>query len=52
VIRSFCPRTKQHRQELEGLFLKPYSQTVPAQFVGAEIQFEPKMEPPAHVIVL
>ena len=43
---------KHHRQELEGLFLKPYSQSVLAQFARAKIQFEnPKTEPLANVIV-
>jgi hypothetical protein len=43
---------KHHRQELEGLFLKPYSQSVLAQFARAKIQLEnPKTEPPANVIV-
>jgi hypothetical protein len=44
---------EQHRQELDGLFLKPYSQAVLAQFAGAKIQFEnPKTQPPANVMVL
>ena len=39
---------EQHRQDLEGLFLKPDSQAVLAQFASAKIQFEnPKTEPPA-----
>jgi hypothetical protein len=43
---------KHHRQELEGLFLKPYSQTVFPQFAGAKIQFEnSKTKPPVEVKV-
>jgi len=43
---------KQHRQDLEGLFLKPNSQAVLAQFASAKIQFEnPKTEPPARLRV-
>src|SRR6266852_3673952 len=43
---------KQHRQELEGLFLKANSQAVLAQFARAKIQFEdPKTEPSANLMV-
>ena len=31
---------EQHRQDLEGLFLKPYPKAVPAQFAGPKIQLE------------
>jgi RNA polymerase sigma-70 factor (ECF subfamily) len=42
---------KQHRQELEGLFLKGNSQAVLAQFAGPKIQFENrKKEPPAELM--
>jgi hypothetical protein len=37
---------KQHRQDLEGLRLKPNSEAVLAQFAGTKIQFEnPETEP-------
>ncbi len=43
---------KQHRQDLEGLFLKANSKAVLAQFASAKIQFEnPKTEPPAKLMV-
>jgi len=43
---------KQHRQELEGLFLKANSEAVLPQFAGAKIQFEnPKTKPPVQVKV-
>jgi hypothetical protein len=43
---------KQHRQDLEGLFLKANSQAVLAQFASTKIQFEnPKTEPPASLMV-
>jgi len=43
---------KQHRQKLEGLFLKANCQAVLAQFAGAKIQLEkPKTEPHAEVKV-
>ena len=42
---------KQHRQELEGLFLKANSQAVLAQFVSAKIQLEnAKTERPAKLM--
>src|SRR6266852_6454035 len=42
----------QRRQDLKGLFLKPYSQAVLAQFARAKIQFEdPKTEPSANLMV-
>src|ERR1700722_18893723 len=42
---------KQHGQDLEGLFLKPYSKAVLAQFAGPKIQLEnPKKEPPAELM--
>jgi hypothetical protein len=42
--------SRQHLQELEGLFPKADSQTVFPQFAGAKIQFEnPKTKPPAQV---
>jgi hypothetical protein len=42
---------KQHRQELEGLFLKANSQAVPAQFASAKIQLEnAKPERPAKLM--
>ena len=44
---------EQHRQDLEGLFLKPNSQAVLAQFASSKIQLEnPKTEPPTRVRVL
>ena len=40
---------KQHRQDLEGLFLEPDSQAVLAQFASAKIQLEnSKTEPPGE----
>ena len=43
---------EQHRQDLEGLFLKTNSQAVLAQFASAKIQLEnPKTEPPAKLRV-
>ena len=43
---------KQHRQDLEGLFLKANSKAVLAQFASAKIQFEnPKTEPPTKLMV-
>ena len=43
---------KQHRQDLEGLFLKADSQAVLAQFAGTKIQFEhAKTKPPANLMV-
>jgi len=43
---------QQHRQELEGLFLKANSQVALAQFASAKIQLEnPKSELPAEVKV-
>ncbi len=43
---------KQHRQDLEGLFLKANSQAVLAQFASTKIHFEnPKTEPPANLMV-
>ena len=43
---------KQHRQDLEGLFLKANSKAVLAQFASAKVQLEnPKTEPPAKVMV-
>src|SRR5216683_3891751 len=43
---------QQHRQDLEGLFLKANSQAVLAQFASAKIQFEnAKTEPHAEVKV-
>jgi len=42
---------KKHRQDLEGLFLKPNAQAPLAQFASAKIQFEnPKTDRPAHLI--
>jgi len=41
----------QRRQDLKGLFLKPDSQAVLAQFARAKIQFEdPKTEPSANLM--
>ena len=43
---------EQHRQELEGLLLKPDPQAALAQFAGTKIQLEnPKREPPADLMV-
>jgi hypothetical protein len=43
---------KQHRQDLEGLFLKPDSYAMLAQLTSGEIQFEnSKMERPAQLTV-
>jgi hypothetical protein len=43
---------KQHRQDLEGLFLKANSKAMLVQFAGAKIQLEnPKAEPHAKVKV-
>ena len=42
---------KQHRQDSEGLFLKPDSQAALAQFASAKIQFEnSKPEPPVKLL--
>src|SRR6202521_4068369 len=47
---DFAGVLHQRRQDLEGLFLKPYSQAVLAQFAGAKIQLEnPKTEPHAEM---
>ena len=44
---------EQHRQDLEGLLLKPDSQAALAQLAGTKIQLEhPKTEPPADLIVV
>ena len=43
---------EQHRQNLEGLLLKPDSQAALAQFASAKIHLEnPKTEPPARLMV-
>ena len=43
---------EQHRQDLEGLLLKPDSQTAFAQFAGTKIQLEhPKTQPLANLTV-
>jgi len=43
---------QQHRQYLEGLFLKANSQAVLAQFAGSKIEFEnSKTKPPANLMV-
>lgn len=43
---------KQHRQDLEGLFLKANSKAALVQLASAKIQFEnPKTEPPAELMV-
>ena len=43
---------EQHRQDLEGLLLKPDSQAALAQFASTKIQLEdPKTEPPANLMV-
>jgi len=42
---------EQHRQDLEGLFLKPDSQAALAQFASTKIHLEnPKTEPPANLM--
>ena len=42
---------KQHRQDLEGLFLKSYSQAVLAQFASPKVQLEnPNTQPPAELM--
>src|SRR5260370_12542220 len=47
---DFAGVLKQHRQELEGLFLKADSHAVLAQFTGAKIQLEnPKTKPHVEV---
>ena len=44
---------EQHRQDLEGLLLKPNSQDSLAQFGRTKIQLEhPETEPPANLIVV
>ena len=43
---------EQHRQDLEGLLLKPDSQAALAQFASTKIHLEhPKTEPPASLMV-
>jgi hypothetical protein len=43
---------KQHRHDLEGLFLEANSKAVLAQFASAKIYFEnPKTEPPTKLMV-
>jgi hypothetical protein len=43
---------KQHRQDLEGLLLKPNSEAALAQFASTTIQLEhPKTKPPASLMV-
>jgi hypothetical protein len=37
---DFAAVLKQHRQDLEGLFLKPNQEAVLAQFASTKIQFE------------
>jgi hypothetical protein len=43
---------EQHRQDLEGLFLKANSQAVLAQLAGPKVQFEhPETNPPDNLMV-
>jgi hypothetical protein len=43
---------EQHRQDLEGLLLKPDSSAALAQFASTKIHLEdPKTEPPADLMV-
>ena len=57
LLKVFAPNDlagvlEQHRQDLEGLLLKPDLQAALAQFASTKINLEhPKTEPPGNLMV-